>query len=222
MAYGFADAGQFPGTAAFAASTACRSLSTRPRPAGGLSPDTDEALMARVGQGDRAAFQHLVNRHLGTGTALAQRVLLNRADADEVVQEAFLRVWTTAPRWRPEGALFRTWFSRVLVNLCIDRKRKPRAEPLEAAGDPPDPARSAEQRLAEREEAAAIAAAVAELPERQRAALALCYWQEMSNIEAAAALSLSVGAVESLLVRARRALRLRLAGRIGTGREGVG
>jgi RNA polymerase sigma-70 factor (ECF subfamily) len=176
---------------------------------------SDEGLMANVAEGDRGAFQQLVERHLDRAVGLAQRILVNRSDAEEVAQEAFLRVWTTAPRWRLDGALFRTWFSRVLVNLCIDRKRRPSFAPIEAAGDPPDPAANAEQKLGQSEEAAAVAAAVAELPERQRAALALCYWQEMSNAEAAEALSLSVGAIESLLVRARRALRVKLQERLG-------
>jgi RNA polymerase sigma-70 factor, ECF subfamily len=180
---------------------------------------SDEGLMANIAEGDRGAFQHLVERHLDRAVRLAQRIVGNRSDAEEVAQEAFLRVWTTAPRWRLDGALFRTWFSRVLVNLCIDRKRRPTMAPLEAAGDPPDPAMGAEQRLYQSQEAAAVAAAVAELPERQRAALALCYWQEMSNAEAAEVLSLSVGAVESLLVRARRTLRVTLKARLGHAME---
>ena len=180
---------------------------------------SDEGLMACIADGDRGAYQQLVERHLDRALRLAQRIVGNRSDAEEIAQEAFLRVWTTAPRWRLDGALFRTWFSRVLVNLCIDRKRRPGFAPLEAAGDPPDPAVGAEQRVYQSQEAAAVAAAVAELPERQRAALALCYWQEMSNAEAAEVLSLSVGAVESLLVRARRSLRISLKARLGHAME---
>lgn len=180
---------------------------------------SDEGLMANIAEGDRGAFEQLVTRHLNRAIALAQRITGNRSDAEEVAQEAFLRVWQTAPRWRLDGALFRTWFSRVLVNLCIDRKRRPGFAPLEAAGDPPDPGIGAENALARDEEAAAVAQAVAELPERQRAALALCYWQEMSNVEAAEVLALSVGAVESLLVRARRTLRQKLGPRLGHAME---
>jgi len=175
----------------------------------------DEALMGRVANGDHAAFRLLVERHLGRAVGIAYRILGNRAEAEEAAQEAFLRVWTSAPNWKLDGALFRTWFSRVLTNLCIDRRRRPRNEPLESAGDPADERPDAEQQLGERQESAAVAAAVAELPERQRAALALCYWQGMSNIEAAASLGLSVGAVESLLVRARRGLKEKLGPRLG-------
>ncbi len=188
---------------------------TKPKEA--MGENSDEVLMGRVAQRDGVAYSCLLTRHLASATALAGRMVGNRADAEEVVQEAFLRVWKTAPRWRPDGASFRTWFSRVVVNLCIDRHRRPKPAPLEAAGDPADGGMLADQQLAQREEAAALARAVALLPPRQRAALALCYWQEMSNVEAADVLSLSVGAVESLLVRARRSLRASLEPQLSPG-----
>ncbi|MCW5729376.1 MAG: RNA polymerase sigma factor [Alphaproteobacteria bacterium] len=181
---------------------------------------TDETLMGRVATGDHAAFRALVDRHVARATALAYRILGRRAEAEEVVQEAFLRVWTTAPRWNLDGALFRTWFSRVLTNLCIDRRRRPRMDPMEAAGDPADPSPGADAAIEERQRGALVAAAMAELPERQRVALALCYWQEMSNIEAAEVMQISVGAVESLLVRARRSLKEKLAHRLGRSEQG--
>lgn len=183
-----------------------------------MEEEPDEVLMARVATADSAAFSRLLARHVAFATALAGRMTGSRADAEDIVQEAFLRVWKTAPRWRADGASFRTWFSRVLVNLCIDRHRRPKPLPLEAAGDPPDAAAAADQRLMESEEAVALKRAVSRLPSRQRAALALCYWQEMSNIEAAEILDLSVGAVESLLVRARRRLRAMLEAELATGR----
>ncbi len=175
--------------------------------------------MAEIAQGDRRAFRALVERHVGRAQGLAYRVLGNRSDAEELAQEAFLRVWTVAPRWRLDGgASFRTWFSRVVVNLCIDRKRRRRTEPLEAAGDPVDPAPPADRLVAESEETATVAAAVAELPERQRIALSLCYWQGLSNAEAAETMGLSVGAIESLLVRARRTLKDKLGPALGPGK----
>src|SRR5215470_12747794 len=103
--------------------------------------EPDDRLMARIGTGDRAAFGVLVRRHVDRSLALAQRVTGSRADAEEVVQEAFLRVWTGRERWRPSvpgtrSALFTTWLYRVVVNLCIDRKRRRRFAALEEAGDP--------------------------------------------------------------------------------------
>lgn len=179
---------------------------------------SDDELMSRAGGGDWAAFNRLVARHLKRATLLAARMTGNAADAEEIVQEAFLRAWRKAPQWRPRGAgsaagqaAFFTWFGRVIVNLCLDRKRRPAPVPLEAANDVADPAPSAHDSVAERETARRVAAAVAALPDRQRAALVMCYYEGVGNADAAAILGIGIGALESLLVRARRALRVALA-----------
>lgn len=175
---------------------------------------SDEELMAAIGRGDQRAFAGLVERHSRRASALAARITLNRSDAEEVVQEAFMRVWVKAPSWRPQaeaGAQFYTWFHRILVNLSIDRRRKPVNEDIEKAGEIADEAPSALDVVEGGETSKRVAAAVATLPERQRAALALCHFEGKTNIEAAEALGITVGAVESLLVRARRALKETLA-----------
>jgi RNA polymerase sigma-70 factor (ECF subfamily) len=176
---------------------------------------SDEELMAATGRGDQRAFAGLVERHSRRAAALAARITLNRSDAEEVVQEAFMRVWVKAPSWRPQdlagGAQFGTWFHRILVNLSIDRRRKPVNEDIEKAGEIADDAPSALDAVEGGETSKRVAAAVAKLPERQRAALALCHFEGKTNIEAAEALEISIGAVESLLVRARRALKESLA-----------
>jgi RNA polymerase sigma-70 factor, ECF subfamily len=182
-----------------------------------MTDATDEDLMMRIGNGDRAAFSELVRRHLNRAVAIGQRVTGSRGDAEEIAQEAFLRVWTKATTWRSaegefRGARFTTWLYRVVVNLGIDRKRRPAMSALDAAGDPPDPADSALHTLERGQLSTRVAAAVAALPERQRAALTLCFYEGLSNREAADILALSPGAVESLLVRARRSLRDALAG----------
>lgn len=178
--------------------------------------DEDNALIQRVAAGDHRAYQSLVERHLRHAVTLAYRVLFDRADAEEVAQEAFLRVWQHAARWRPNGgASFRTWLNRVVVNLCIDRKRRPSMAALDDQPDPVDPqATPYEARLAG-ETSDRLAAALQRLPERQRAAIVLCYWEGESNIAAAEALGVSVGALESLLVRAKRALRDELSPLLG-------
>jgi RNA polymerase sigma-70 factor (ECF subfamily) len=182
-----------------------------------MTDATDEELMMRIGNGDRVAFGDLVRRHLDRAVAVAQRVTGSRGDAEEVAQEAFLRVWTKAPQWRAadgdfRGARFTTWLYRVVVNLGIDRRRRPSTSALEAAGDPADPADSALQSLEKAQLSAQVASAVATLPERQHAALTLCFYEGLSNREAAEILDLTPGAIESLLVRARRSLRQALAG----------
>ena len=181
----------------------------------GMDSQSDEALMAAIGQGDQRAFAQMVERHSRRATALAARITLNRSDAEEVVQEAFLRVWVKAPAWRPQAgaadAMFATWFRRVLVNLCIDRRRRPISEDIDKMPEIADDAPSAADQLDRKRTARRVGDAVAALPERQRAALALCHFEGTSNIEAAEILGISVGAVESLLVRARGALKTSLA-----------
>jgi RNA polymerase sigma-70 factor, ECF subfamily len=183
--------------------------------------ESDDALMRRAGHGDKTAFAILVRRHLARVTALAQRIVGNRSEAEEIVQEAFLRCWQKAPDWRAANdrtqdaragtAQFATWLYRVLVNLCLDRRRRPQALGIEAAEEVADSASGAFEHTAQGETIRRVQAALADLPERQRAALALCYFEGLGNIEAAAVLQVSIGALESLLVRGRRALRAALS-----------
>jgi len=172
---------------------------------------SDEALMQRVGRGSEDAYRVLVERHLARNLGFAARVLGDRAEGEEVMQEAFLKLWRGAPNWQPE-ARFTTWFYRVVMNLCIDRQRKRRARlvPIEDAGDPADGRQGAEADIHDRQMGRQIEGALAELPERQREAVSLCYLQGLSNREAADVLQVNIKALESLLTRGRAALKLRL------------
>ncbi|MDD5586454.1 MAG: RNA polymerase sigma factor [Alphaproteobacteria bacterium] len=168
----------------------------------------DHELMAGVAVGDVQAYACLVGRHVRTMTALAQRMTGNASDADDVAQEAFLRLWMQAPRWDPYGpAQVRTWLSRVVVNLCLDRGRKRKPLPLEAAGGIVDPAAGGFENAHLHDKQRVVQSLLRQLPERQRAAVVLSYFEDLSGQEIARAMQLSAGAVESLLVRARRALR---------------
>lgn len=169
--------------------------------------NSDDALMRRAGQGDAAAFTLLVSAHARRTAGLAARFMGGRAEAEEIVQEAFTRLWLKAPDWQPDGAQVSTWLHRVVVNLCIDRKRRPRAETLDSAVEIEDPAPHGDALVLAAQRRQRVRAAVDLLPERQRSALMLCHFEEMSNVEAAEILEIGVGALESLLVRARRALR---------------
>jgi RNA polymerase sigma-70 factor, ECF subfamily len=172
--------------------------------------ENDEALMAMVAKGDQRAFRELARRHLPVMLGVARRILGNAAEAEDVVQEAMLRVWTHAPRWQPL-ALFRTWLSRVVVNLCLDRKRKAPWVELEAAGEIADSAPLAGEAAETAERERLLTAAIGELPERQRAAIVLSYTEGMSNAEVAEVLDTTVSAVETLLVRGKQNLRRALA-----------
>jgi len=169
----------------------------------------DHDLMARVAKGDERAFRELSHRHAGAAFRVARRILRDAALAEDVVQDAFLAVWVNAPRWRP-AAQFRTWLYRVVINLCLNARRRPAHVPLDVAGDPADPAGGADAVLESRELDRALAAAIDALPVRQRAAIVLAYQEGLSNAEAAAALDTSVSGLETLLVRGKRALRAAL------------
>lgn len=181
-----------------------------------LDDRSDDALMARIAAGDHRAFQLLACRHVSRTLDLARRMTASRSDAEEIAQEALLRVWTHAGRWRPHGAAFRTWLYRVVVNLCLDHGRRRSFAPLEEAGEPSDPAPDVLTVLERQEASRQIAQALQSLPDRQRAALALSYYEGLSNAEAAAVLGVTVSGLEALLVRARRAMRARLAAASGT------
>lgn len=172
---------------------------------------TDEDLVARIGRGDPAAVRAFVARKGPRMTALARRMLGDPVEAEDVVQEVFMRVWRQAPQWRPGTARFDTWMHRVALNLCYDRLRRRRetvmAEPPEQVDESPAPDAGLEAADLGRRVDAALAA----LPDRQREALVLCHYQSLSNIDAAALMEVSVDALESLLARGRRALRLSLA-----------
>ena len=166
----------------------------------------DHDLMARAAQGDGRAFRTLAERHAGPALRLARRILGNEAMAEDVVQDALLRVWINAPRWRPEAA-FRTWLYRIVVNLCLNAKRRAPDLPLDAAGQVADAAPSADEQLARDERDRRLASAIETLPPRQRAAVVLTYQEGLSNADVAEVLETSVSSVETLLVRARRTLR---------------
>ena len=178
----------------------------------GRGADPDEDLVLRAGQGDRAAIRALTARKLPRLLSLAVRMLGDVAEAEDVAQEACLRMWRQAPRWRPGTARFDTWLHRVALNLCYDRLRRRREVVTATPPDQTDPAPLADRLLEQAGLAAEVNAALQALPTRQREAIVLCHYQELGNIEAAELLAVSVEALESLLSRGRRALRAALAG----------
>jgi RNA polymerase sigma-70 factor, ECF subfamily len=172
--------------------------------------DPDEALLARVAEGDAAAVRALIDAKLPRLLALATRMLGDRQDAEDVAQESFVRLWRQAPRWRSGEARLDTWLHRVALNLCTDRLRRRREVPTSAPPETPDPAPLADAGIEAVERASGIEAALARLPERQRTAIVLQYYQGLGNIESAALMGIGVEALESLLARGRRSLRAML------------
>ena len=198
-----------------------RAAATPPRPVSRQSDavgqvahadDSDETLVARAGAGDRMAAASLIERHTDKIYACCYRMLGDRAAAEDAAQETFLRLWKNAKRWKPMGAKFETWLYRVAMNICLDILRKSGREISdENAPEQTDPAARPDDEVFARERRAVIDEALGALPDRQRVAVTLCHFQELSNIEAAAIMEVSVDAMESLLARARRNLRDRLA-----------
>ena len=170
-----------------------------------LDPDADVVLAAA--RGDESAFARLVDRHLARVHAIAYRALGIRAEAEDVTQEVLMRAWRQLPTWRPGEARFSTWLQRVTLNLVNDRLRGRREQvdvaELDLVSNAPEP----EHDAARSEQGQRVRAALQQLPDRQRDALLLCHFEGLGNIEAAAALEVSVEALESLLGRARRRLR---------------
>jgi RNA polymerase sigma-70 factor (ECF subfamily) len=169
--------------------------------------ESDESLMALVAQGDQRAFRILMGRHMGLAIRVAQRVVGDGTEADDIGQDAFLRVWSRASSFDPRVARFTTWLYRVVLNLSLDRVRKPKHAPIdEAAGlrsDDPEPIAV----MIEDEQRRMVCAALAGLHERQRAAIVLFHMEGLSGREAAQAMNVSEKAFESLLVRGRVAIK---------------
>jgi RNA polymerase sigma factor (sigma-70 family) len=174
--------------------------------------DPDAELLARIGRSEPQAMRELVARKLARLLALAERLLGRRGEAEEVAQETFVRAWRQAGAWQPGLARFDTWLYRVALNLCYDRLRARRdEEPYdESHAGIADLAAMPEERLEAKERGRRVAAALSRLPARQREALVLQYYQDLSNGEAAALMEISIEALESLLARARRNLRAQL------------
>lgn len=173
----------------------------------------DASDLARVAKADEAAFRLLVARHVSAVQAVGRRILGDEAEAEDVAQETFLRLWRNAATIEVGPAGVRPWLNRVAQNLCLDRIRARRTEP-EPTDEPPEVATAPEQQrgLEEADLGAKVRKALGQLPERQRLALVLFHYQGMSQNEAASALDISAEALESLLARARRTLKAALAG----------
>lgn len=176
---------------------------------------SDDALLRLYANGDRRAAAELTTRLAPRVYGVAMRVMNSHAEAEDVTQEAMLRLWKMAPDWQPGAAKVSTWLYRVAMNLCIDRKRRARGGhvDLDAVPEPPDQGQSAAEQMQETARQDALQGALMRLPERQRQAVVLRHLEELSNPEIAAIMEITVEAVESLTARGKRALAAALAGR---------
>ncbi len=178
-----------------------------------LTEVSDETLLVLYGNGDRAAARSLTLRLGPLAYRVALRMLGDRAEAEDLAQEALLRLWKIAPEWRAGEAKVSTWLYRVVTNLATDRLRRRRGVGLDEAPEVADGAASALERMIDADRAQALQLALAQLPARQRQAVVLRHLEGLSNPEIAAAMEIGVEAVESLTARGKRALAALLEGK---------
>jgi RNA polymerase sigma-70 factor (ECF subfamily) len=169
--------------------------------------DEDKDLLDRLADNDEIAFRSLVERHIDRAYAIALRILGNAADAEDVVQDTMLKVWTHRGRWQHGRAKFSTWLYRVISNRCIDLRRKPRTENVDAVPEVADGQPDASSVIERHEVSNLLEVAMQRLPEQQRLAVIFSYHENMSNGEIAEVMDTTVAAVESLLKRGRQQLR---------------
>ncbi|MDQ0456399.1 RNA polymerase sigma factor [Rhizobium paknamense] len=172
-----------------------------------MQKDPDIDLVKAVGEGDAAALRRMVERKLPRVLSLARHVLGDAAEAEDVAQETFLRIWRHAPKWKPGQARFDTWMHRVTLNLCYDRLRKRRERPMALPPEQVDEGPLPDAHLLGQDsDERRMQAALQRIAPRQREAIVLVYYQDLSNRDAAEAMNITVEALESLLSRGRRSL----------------
>ncbi|MCI5049357.1 MAG: sigma-70 family RNA polymerase sigma factor [Rickettsiales bacterium] len=168
----------------------------------------DESLMDFIHAGEVRAFETLVSRHHQRFYRQVYRWVLHAEDAEDVVQEAFMKIWSGKARWKAKKkARFTTWFYRILYNQAVDLLRKRNRSVSELKDDIPDEGPTAEDEQIDKQRQMALRSVLKELPERQRIAVNLFYFEDLSQKQIADMMGISVKALESLLSRARTQLR---------------
>jgi RNA polymerase sigma-70 factor (ECF subfamily) len=175
-------------------------------------PEPEVEWMARIRGGDMEAFRCLVEAHQARVIGTISKMLGSDAEAEDLAQQVFIRVWKSAPRYRPT-AKFTTWLFRITRNLVFNELRRKRHF-VDQADEMPEPAERRDQEpdkiLMEGELQSAIQNAIDRLPESQRLAIILRRYEGMAYEEIAAVMGTTVPAVKSILFRARAELRERL------------
>lgn len=171
-----------------------------------MTDQSDEDLLAAYASGNQAAAQALTLRHAGRVFSHAMRVLGDGSEAEDVTQEAMLKLWRIAPDWRPGEAQVSTWLYRVTANMCIDRLRKRRTTNFDELPEMADDSPQVVDTMVDKERQDALQNALGQLPERQRQAVVLRHIDGLSNPEIGQIMDITPRAVESLTARGKRAL----------------
>jgi RNA polymerase sigma-70 factor (ECF subfamily) len=171
----------------------------------------DKSLMCQIQEGSHEAFATLVDRHSNRFYRIAYRLVSSKDDAEDIVQDAFLKLWNRPNLWDPgKGAKFTTWFYRVVINMCLDHRKKKKlinlSEDIELADENPGP----DVLFDEHQEQVLLEQFIYELPERQQLAINLCFYEGLSNNEAAQIIGVTVKALQSLVMRAKTTLKYKV------------
>jgi RNA polymerase sigma-70 factor, ECF subfamily len=171
----------------------------------------DQELLAFIQDGSHPAFAELVRRHTDRFYRLAYRYLQRKEAAEDIVQDALLKLWEDPGKWQPgRNTRFTTWFYRIVVNLCLDWQKKKRPAPLDEELPLVDEKETLEVAAIQNEEQRLLEKEIAALPDRQRTALNLCFEEGLSNQEAAEVMGLNLKALQSLIMRAKATLKERM------------
>jgi RNA polymerase sigma-70 factor (ECF subfamily) len=171
-----------------------------------LEQQTDEELMVLIKAYNHDAFSTLVTRHSDRFYSLSYRTLFNQSDAEDIVQESFLKLWRKPELWQEKrNSKFTTWFYRIIVNACYDLNKKKSSQEIPLVGDEYE--QVADDQDSSHQQLSAIEAAIKNLPERQRLALNLCFYEELSNTDAAEVMGIRLKALQSLIMRGKAALK---------------
>lgn len=173
-----------------------------------LSHLDDEALIRQIQEGKHQAFAEIVKRHTKRFYSIAYRLVFNKEEAEDIVQEAFLRLWNKPELWNQNKQVkFTTWFYKVVVNLCRDHNKKKKPMPLSEDIQVYNEQPRQDALLAHQQKQALLDSLIQELPERQQLAINLCFYEGLSNKEAAEVMDIKVKVLQSLIMRAKMALK---------------
>jgi RNA polymerase sigma-70 factor (ECF subfamily) len=176
-----------------------------------VSEPDDESLLRRIQDGDHGAFASLVHRHAKRFYSVAYRIVHDRDDAEDLVQAAFLKLWERPDLWdQRKQTKFTTWFYTVVTNLCLDHAKRKRPLPLPDEIELVDGAPGQDDLLDGKQRRAVLDRLIRRLPERQQLALNLCFYEELSNQEAADIMGVNLKALQSLIMRAKATLKEQL------------
>ena len=174
-----------------------------------LDPDAD--LITGLKARDERALAALMDRHMRSLYKLAYYMLGDAMSAEDITQRVFIKTWEHSVNWQPGQAKLLSWMRRVATNACLDQIKKKKPIYTDVVPDSADPADTAYDIIVKTEQKKSVKFAISELPDKQKTALVLSYYQEVSQKEGAAIMDITVSAYESLLVRARKTLKINLA-----------